>query len=759
MNWFNNFRIRTKLLAGFGAVITLVMVLAVYAVVQVGNINDQYHNVINHPVVTRDAILRTQSNIRAFRRTVAGIVMYAPTNDISAISTLIQEGLGFLDDAFLALDDYEYAVRTNRDLSEADINERVANSAELRSVLQAYHDDIFIPVRDYALAGNHTLALAQVESGNAEIEQLVSITFSLAYTAEHLMNTKVQYAFSLADTSFTVLIIVAAAIVIAAVFLALFVAHAIAKPIKTLVSLTGSVSMGRLNVNIDRSKITKDEIGDLTRDVYGLVDIIRNIVDDLTQIDHQFNIVGDIDYRADAGQYQNSFKEVIESVNNILSNQIKDTLGTIDVLNKIADGDFDVHVDDLPGKKMILPRTLRVVTANLKEIYGSALYLAENVASGNLNVEIDQTKFKGSWAELVRTLDNLVAAVSDPLTAIEFSLNALSRGDFTNARIEKTFEGTFENVKNALNTTEKITSSYIGEISNVLEHMSWGDLSVSARLDYIGAYAPIKIALITILESLNDTISEIQSAVEQVALGAGQISASAMTLAEGATRQTASIEELSSSIAIIHEKATEASASAVSAKEGTERSQEHVFQGSGSVSAMTDTMHKIKASSEGIAKIVDVITGIAFQTNLLALNASVEAARAGEHGKGFSVVADEVRTLAGRSQQSTTDTMTIIDEDVKNVEEGINAAEEVVSSFETISNNISGIAGLITHIADISEEQLSSISIINASVTEIADVVTGTSATAEESAAASQELNSQAEMLRQKVAFFRLKAV
>jgi len=242
-----------------------------------------------------------------------------------------------------------------------------------------------------------------------------------------------------------------------------------------------------------------------------------------------------------------------------------------------------------------------------------------------------------------------------------------------------------------------------------------------------------------------------------VAMGADQISNSAMNLAEGATRQTAAVEELSSSLTLIHEKANQASESATAANQSTIRSQQFAQQGGATIKSMSETMNKIKESSESISKIIDVITSIAFQTNLLALNASVEAARAGEHGKGFSVVADEVRILAGRSQQSASDTSGIIEEDTKNVEEGLKAAMEVVESFDTIVKNIGEISEVVSHIASISSEQLDSISTINASVSEITGVVTATSATAEESASASEELNSQAEMLRQKVAFFKLR--
>ena len=175
------------------------------------------------------------------------------------------------------------------------------------------------------------------------------------------------------------------------------------------------------------------------------------------------------------------------------------------------------------------------------------------------------------------------------------------------------------------------------------------------------------------------------------------------------------------------------------------------------VQSMADTMNKIMVSNDNISKIIDVITSIAFQTNLLALNASVEAARAGEHGKGFSVVADEVRTLAGRSQQSASDTANIISEDNKHVQEGAKTVEEVVAAFETIANDIREISSQIFQISEITSEQLESISMINTNLQEIIQVVSDTSDTAMESSHTSEQLTNLADMLRQKVAFFRLR--
>ena len=562
--------------------------------------------------------------------------------------------------------------------------------------------------------------------------------------------------YALAGLSETLAIVSAALFGVLGVIGVLLILRKIA-PINDLVSLLRDVSDGNMNVNLKQSKATKDEIGRLTRYVVNLINVIRGLVDDLEQLSYAFTHDGDLDYRIDENKYNNTFKELMNEVNGIIDSQCNDILPMIQAVNQMADGDFNVTIKDLPGKKMVLPRSIRAIAEKLSTLDKSIYDLAEKASQGELSARIDTSKFSGNWAVLTNMLNDLVDAVERPLADIEHNIAIMSQGDFSH--LEGTYPGTFGRLQKACNDNNDITQAYIDEIAQVLQSIAQGDLTVSLKQNFVGSYAPIQAAITTILENLNSTLADVRTTTEQVALGAGQIATGAVHLAEGATRQNAAIEELYSSISLIHEKSIQASDNAKAANESTTRAKALVAGGGDAVKDMADIMNKVKASSESIAKIIDVITNIAFQTNLLALNASVEAARAGEHGKGFSVVANEVRSLAGRSQQSASETSEIIIEDVKNVDDGLQATREVVASFETVSDKIGEIYDMISHIAEISGDQLASISNINDSVSEITDEVTNTSATAEESASASQELSSMAEMLRHKVSFFKLKQV
>ena len=533
------------------------------------------------------------------------------------------------------------------------------------------------------------------------------------------------------------------------------ITRSILGPIRALAGLVSQISRG--NVDVAESKdLSRDEIGALTKDAYRLAAVVKEVLADLSAIDREYNVLGNVNYRADPAKYENSFRDVIVSINNIMDSFEEEIDIAIDALGKINGGDFDVALKEMPGKKNILPLALAATLASLRKIHGSISGMARGMADGRLDIRISEEEYRGGWAELARALNHLVGAVAEPFGSFMVSLDEMSNGVFLPSQAGNRYSGVFEETRRAIDLAETSTIGYIGEVSQVLGKLAGGDLSASFSKEYRGDFAPIKEALTLIIGSLNSTMSGIRSASDSLADAAARLSRDARAIADGTARQTASIQELSGTLALVQARAGEASGNAAEVHEGARRSQESALGGQAVVRSMSETMRKILASNDNISKIIDVITSIAFQTNMLALNASVEAARAGEHGKGFSVVAEEVRTLAGRSQQSAQDTARIIAEDNKHVQEGARTVDDVVAAFETIAGDISRISDLISRVAAISGEQMQSISMINDNVQEIVQVVTDTAETAARSASASQEMQDLAEVLRRQVSFFKL---
>ena len=159
-------------------------------------------------------------------------------------------------------------------------------------------------------------------------------------------------------------------------------------------------------------------------------------------------------------------------------------------------------------------------------------------------------------------------------------------------------------------------------------------------------------------------------------------------------------------------------------------------------------MEDITHASEETSKIIKTIDEIAFQTNLLALNAAVEAARAGEAGAGFAVVADEVRNLAMRAADAARNTAGMIEGTVKKVKDGSGLVARTNEAFIEVAKSASKIGGIVGEISAASLEQAQGIEQINKAITEIDKITQHNAANAEESAAASEEMNAQAEQMK-----------
>jgi methyl-accepting chemotaxis protein len=755
-------KIRSRLLLGFFLLLAITAVVATFGAINIRNVDTQYTYVLDFPLRRYSILNDIETGLMNSRRIMNRAAMYIE-DDIDPIGGIDSQEALFLeqrDEIITLFEAYRDYSRRDTLLTEERRNEMLDGLASLEEPVMLYLNEYIPNLITAARDGDSMAAIEIVRRGalpggtiptaNERMSQI------MAATIQAIDETNDELAES---TSITILIMIglSAAGVLLGVLIALFISSSISKPVKNLGVVLGNVAEGNLNMNIDRSRTSKDEIGLLTRDVYSVIDVVRNMVDDLGKLSHEFTTVGDFEYRIDSDKYQNSFKDLMDGTNAVVQSQNDDVLPMLNALTAMSEGDFNVKIADLPGKKIIMAQSVREIAAKLNDIYEAIAVLASKAADGDLTDRVDEARFKGNWASLANRINGLLNSVAEPVEAVETALLHMRDGNFADAKIHGEYKGTFESLKNALNATEEMTLSYIDEISHVLGEMSRGDYTINIDRDYIGSYAPIKEALNIILDALNNTMSEIQSASYQVLSGAEQISQSSMYLAEGSSRQASAIQELTASIELINEKTRESADSASAASSKARTTSDYAVEGGKTVRSMQDIMKNVQESTVGIGKIIGVISDIAFQTNLLALNASVEAARAGEHGKSFSVVADEVRSLASKSQKSAQDTASIIDEDTRVVAQGIEASSHVAEAFTTIMDDINQISGLVSQIATMAQDQAESIAHINASVGEISKVVQDNSATAEESASASEELNSQAEMLRELVSMFKLR--
>jgi methyl-accepting chemotaxis protein len=282
------------------------------------------------------------------------------------------------------------------------------------------------------------------------------------------------------------------------------------------------------------------------------------------------------------------------------------------------------------------------------------------------------------------------------------------------------------------------------------------DLTRRVEQHYEGVYDQLKGNINRVLDSLDEALSQVASSAEQVSSASSQISSGAESLAQGTSEQASSIEEVSSSLQEMASMAKQNVGNAKEARSLAEGARSSAERGAANMQNLSEAINKIKVSADSTARIVKTIDEIAFQTNLLALNAAVEAARAGDAGKGFAVVAEEVRNLAMRSAESAKNTAELIEESVKNADNGVALNEGVAATLREINEQVQKVSEMMAEVAAASEQQNQGVDQINSAVEQMNQVTQQAAANAEESASAAEELSGQAEELLGMVNAFTL---
>lgn len=329
-------------------------------------------------------------------------------------------------------------------------------------------------------------------------------------------------------------------------------------------------------------------------------------------------------------------------------------------------------------------------------------------------------------------------------------------------------------------------SAPLKQAVNAMHDIAQGEGDLTRRLPQEGnnEIADLAAAFNQFAAKVQMMVQQVMSSVEQISTSSEEMSLITVETSREVVRQqsetalvatamnqmTATVQEVAKHAALAASSAQQADKETAEGKAVMKHTLEIINALAHEVESSTEVIMSLAVESNEIGSVLDVIRGIAEQTNLLALNAAIEAARAGEQGRGFAVVADEVRTLASRTQSSTQEIQKMIERlqmgannAVKAMEKGrtqaqkgLNQATHAETSLETISNSVTSIYDMNIQISTATEEQSSVTEEINRNIVNISQSADTTADGAKQTASAGEELAKLASRLQSLVGQFKV---
>lgn len=479
--------------------------------------------------------------------------------------------------------------------------------------------------------------------------------------------------------------------------------------------------------------------------------------DAVHQAEKEINALGDQQLRADMLQLRRNEKDFMLRLDAKYVGKFTKSMGTFN--------------DNLTKSNHSEPQKLKIKTA-MKSYHDNFLKLIDGMNIKGLN---SKSGIIGELRSVIHDAEALIDSTSAVLKdTIKTEIGSKEKMDLIKNTVSVVLVFL---IIGLLYWLSKGILDSIKNISNVIRYSSLHkDLSVRVDTKVRDELGETGAAFNEMLESFQSTIGEVSNASLQMAAAAEELSSVTSETNQNVSQQKSETKVLIDAIEGMVHAALQVTENSILAAENSSKTTRESTEGREVINSAVNTIsslaesiqrassaiERVEKDGEKIGTVLDVIRGIAEQTNLLALNAAIEAARAGEQGRGFAVVADEVRTLAGRTQESTQEIQTMIEslqagtkETVSLMDESSTLANDSVEktsaadqSFIQIAESIEHISELNSQISDSAKAQASTSKEVNRHVASITETTEHTELGAKETSQASGDLAKIASQLQ-----------